>query len=114
MEATVNKVEISGFLGKDAEIRKFEKGRTLTSLSVATSESYKNQKGEWVSNTTWHNVTMWKSPDPEMVPHLKKGARVNVNGKLSTRKYTDKNGQTRYITEVIAGKIEVAKENILE
>lgn len=109
METTINKVEIQGFLGRDAEERTFESGRTLITLNVATNESYKNAKGEWITNTTWHNVTHWRTKkDEALMESLKKGALVSVVGKLNTRKYTDKQGQDRYITEVIAQKVEMA------
>lgn len=115
MEATVNRVEIQGFLGRDAEVKSFDSGRTLITLSVATNENFKNGKGEWVTNTTWHNITMWKNKKDESVDTLKKGALVAVTGKLNTRKYTDKQGQDRYITEVVASKIELAKvESVAE
>ena len=110
METTINKVEIQGFLGRDAEVRTFDSGRTLITLNMATNESYKNAKGEWVTNTTWHNVTHWRTKmDESLKEDLKKGALVNVNGKLNTRKYTDKEGKDRYITEVVASKVELAK-----
>ena len=108
METTFNKVELQGFLGRDAEIRTFDSGRTLVSLNVATNESYKNAQGEWVNNTSWHNVTQWRTKIDESVSaNFKKGARVSVVGKLNTRKYTDKQGQTKYITEVVAQKVEL-------
>lgn len=110
MEATtINKVEIQGFLGRDAEVKTFESGRTLINMSVATSETYKNNKGEWVTTTNWHNVAYWKSKKDENGQSLKKGEMVLVTGKLNTRKYTDKNGQERYITEVVAQKVEPVK-----
>ena len=109
MEKTVNKVEIQGFLGKDAEEKTFESGRTLISMSLATSESYKNKNDEWVNSTTWHNVTYWKNKKNENTDFLKKGELIAVIGKLNTRKYNDKSGVERYITEVLAHKIEQAK-----
>lgn len=109
METTINKVELQGFLGRDAETRTFESGRTLISFSMATNESYKNAKGEWVDNTTWHNVTHWVYGKDADYGFLKKGAMVSVSGKLNTRKYTDKGGQDRYITEVVALKVELPK-----
>jgi len=113
METTINKVEIQGFLGQDAEVRTFDSGRTLVTLRMATNESYKNAKGEWVTTATWHNVTHWRTKmDESLKDDLKKGALVNVHGKLNTRKYTDKEGKDRYITEVVASKIELAKVEV--
>ena len=108
METTksVNKVEIIGFLGKDAVIRTFKSGRTLINISVATSESYKNYQDEWITNTTWHNVALWKNKTDETHDFLKKGTKISVVGKLNNRKYTDKEGKDRYITEIVAQKIE--------
>ncbi|HCT29399.1 MAG TPA: single-stranded DNA-binding protein [Bacteroidales bacterium] len=112
METTINKVEIQGFLGRDAEVKTFDSGRTLVNMSVATNESFKNNKGEWVNSTSWHNVTYWKNKKDEMV-NFKKGELVFVTGKLSTRKYTDKSGQDKYITEVVAQKVELVKTDVL-
>lgn len=103
---TINKVEIQGFLGADAEEKTFESGRTLISMRIATDESYKNKKDEWITNTTWHNVTYWKNKKDENFNFLKKGELISVVGKLNTRKYIDKNGQDRYVTEVVAQKME--------
>jgi single-strand DNA-binding protein len=110
MEATsINKVELQGFLGRDAEVKTFESGRTLVSLSIATNETYKNTKGDWITSTSWHNVVYWKNKKDEPTDYLKKGEMVSVTGKLNTRKYTDKNGQEKYITEVVAQKMEQVK-----
>ena len=109
METTINKVELQGFLGRDAEVKSFESGRTLVSMSLATNESYKNNNGEWIKNTTWHNVTYWLYKKDESIDFLKKGEMVSITGKLNTRKYTDKNGQDKYITEVVAQNVEPVK-----
>jgi len=109
MEATVNRVEIKGFLGHDPEVKTFESGRTLVTLRMATNENFKNAKGDWITNTTWHNVTMWRNKEGEELDFLKKGALVAVTGKLNNRKYTDKLGQDRYITEIVAQKVEPVK-----
>jgi len=106
METTVNRVELKGYLGRDAEVKNLENGNSLISLRMATNESYKNAKGEWVTNTTWHSVSIWKKKIGEEVDLLKKGALVAVTGKLETRKYTDKLGQDRYITQVVAQGVE--------
>lgn len=106
----MNKVQLQGFLGQDAEVRTFDSGRTLISLRLATNESYKNSNGEWITNTTWHNVAHWRTKmDESLREDLKKGALITVNGKINTRKYTDKQGNDKYITEVVASKVELAK-----
>ena len=109
---TINKVEIQGFLGQDAEVKTFDSGRTLVNMSIATNESYKDKNDEWVNNTTWHNITYWKNKKDENTDFLKKGELVSVVGKLNTRKYTDKNDQERFVTEIVAFKIEPAKVEV--
>jgi single-strand DNA-binding protein len=109
---SVNKVELQGFLGRDAEVKTFESGRTLINMSVATDESYKNALGEWIKTTTWHNVIYWKNKKDESLEFLKKGEMVYVSGKLNARKYTDKNGLEKYITEVVAQKLEAVKSEV--
>ena len=99
---TINKVELQGFLGQDAEEKVFESGRTLVNIRLATNESYKNKEGEWVNNSIWHNVVYWKNKKDENLDFLKKGELVSVKGKLNSRKYTDKEGNEKYITEVVA------------
>jgi len=106
---TINKVEIQGLLGKDAEEKTFDSGRTLINMSIATSEGYKNSDGEWINTTTWHNVVYWKNKKDEDLSFLKKGEPVSIVGKLNNRKYTDKNGSEKYITEVVAYKINLVE-----
>lgn len=106
MKTSVNKVELNGFLGKDPEYRKLANGNTMMSFCIATDESYKDKNGEWVKNTTWHNVVQWKAPEENVRLLLKKGSRVAVEGKLRNNKYTDKNGDTRYSTDIISYSVE--------
>ena len=107
---TMNKVEIQGFLGQDAEEKTFESGRTLINMRIATNESYKNNDGEWINSTTWHNVVYWKNKKEESLDFLKKGELVSVTGKLNNRKYTDKSGNEKYITEVVAYKLNLVEQ----
>lgn len=109
METTVNRVELQGYLGRDAEVKKFDSGRALVTFSLATSESYKNSKGEWVNNTAWHNITLWQNGKKPDADYLKKGALVRIEGKLNTRKYTDREGKDRYVTEIVAQRAEPVK-----
>lgn len=109
---TMNKVEIQGFLGQNAEEKTFESGRTLISMNIATNENYKNKNDEWVTNTTWHNVAYWKNKKDEKLDFLKKGELISILGKLHTRKYNDKNDQERFVTEVVAYKIEQIKVEV--
>jgi len=98
----VNKVTLIGNLGKDPEIRRLETGAAVGKFSVATNESYKDKNGEWQTQTEWHDVVVWNSMAERAERDLKKGKLVYIEGKLTHRKYTDKNNIDRYITEVRA------------
>ena len=98
----INKVILIGNLGKDPEVRHLEGGSVVAKFSVATNENYKDKSGEWVTNTEWHNVVVWRNLAERAERDLKKGNQVYVEGKLSSRKWQDKNGIDRYTTEVIA------------
>jgi single-strand DNA-binding protein len=100
--AGVNKVTLVGNLGKDPEVKHLDNGRAVATFSMATSESYKNKEGEKITNTEWHNVVLW-SPIAEIAEkYLKKGNQTYIEGKLTTRRWEDKNGEIRYTTEVLA------------
>lgn len=96
----VNKVTLIGNLGRDPEIRRLETGAAVGKFPVATNESYKDKNGEWQTQTEWHDVVVWNAAAERAERDLKKGKLVYVEGKLTHRKYTDKNNVERYITEV--------------
>lgn len=95
-----NKVQLIGHLGMDPEVRTTETGRKMARMSIATNESYKNNKGEWVKETQWHNLIAWGKTAEAVERTLQKGKEVMIEGKLVHREYTDKTGQKRQITEV--------------
>ncbi|MBT7480828.1 MAG: single-stranded DNA-binding protein [Flavobacteriales bacterium] len=103
--AGVNKVILVGNLGKDPEIRHLDTGVAVANFSLATTESYKNKSGERVSNTEWHNVVLWRGLAELAEKYLKKGNSVYIEGKIRTRKWEDKEGNTRYSTDIIADKM---------
>lgn len=96
-----NTVHLVGNLGKDVQISTFESGKKKASFSLATNESFKNLKGEMVTNTTWHNVVAWGNL-ADQIAGLTKGNKVEIRGSLSNRSYVDKEGQKKYITEIVA------------
>ncbi|NNE26837.1 MAG: single-stranded DNA-binding protein [Saprospiraceae bacterium] len=98
----INKVTLIGHLGKDPEVRTLENGAVVARFSVATNENYKDKNGEWQSITEWHNVVAWRNLASRAERDLKKGSLVYVEGKLSTRKWQDQNGNDRYNTDVVA------------
>lgn len=98
----VNKVILVGNLGKDPEMRYLENGRTKASFTLATNDSYKNKEGEKVITTEWHNVVVWSPLAKVAEQYLQKGKQVYIEGRLTSRSYTDKEGQAKHITEVVA------------
>src|SRR5436190_24103643 len=103
MSISLNKAEIIGNLGKDPEIRSFENGGRAAHLTVATSESWKDKAtGERKERTEWHRVSIMSEGLVIVAEkYLKKGAKVYIEGKLETRKWSDKDNQERYTTEIV-------------
>ena len=99
--AGVNKVILVGNLGKDPEVKYLDNGVAVANFSLATTESYKNKEGERVSQTEWHNVVLWRGLAEVAEKYLKKGSSVYIEGKIKTRKWEDKEGITRYSTEIL-------------
>ena len=102
MNTVRNRVQLVGNLGATPEVKNLENGNKVARFSVATSENYLNKKGEKISATHWHNVVAWGKLAGIAENILKKGNEVVVDGKLSSRSYTAKDGSKKYITEVIA------------
>ncbi len=100
MNALRNKVQLIGNLGNDPEIINLEGGSKLAKFSIATNETYKNAKGEKVTDTQWHNVVAWGKTAEIVENYLNKGNEVAVEGKLTHRSYETKEGEKRYITEI--------------
>lgn len=100
MNAIRNKVQLIGNLGKDPEVVQLENGGKLAKFSLATNESYKNNKGERITETQWHNVVAWGKLAEIVENYLTKGKEVAVEGKLTHRSYETKEGEKRYVTEV--------------
>lgn len=100
MAGGVNKVILIGNLGADPEVRTLTSGAKVARLRIATSESYTNREGERVTNTEWHSVNLWRGLAEVAEKYLKTGNTIYVEGKLRTRSYDDKEGITRYVTEI--------------
>lgn len=106
MAGTVNKVILIGNLGKDPEVRRLENGTVVASFPIATSESYTDkQTNERREITDWHNIVVWRGLAEIVEKYLKKGSKVYIEGKLKSRSYQDKDGVTKYITEVVADEL---------
>ena len=100
--AGVNRVILIGNLGKDQEVMTLDNGVKFANITVATNESYKDKEGNWVEQTEWHRVVLWRWLTEK---NLIKGDQVYIEGKLRTRSWDDKDGNKRYTTEVVAEKI---------
>ncbi len=105
MYALKNKVQLIGNLGAAPEVKTMESGKKMVRFSVATSETYKNSKGERVKETQWHNVVAWGQVAEIANKYLTKGKEVAIEGKLISRNYIDKAGIKKYITEVHANEL---------
>ena len=103
MAGSVNKVILVGNLGGDPEVRTMQSGDRVANFSLATSESWKDkQSGQRQERTQWHKVVVYNQPLVNVAEqYLKKGAKVYVEGQVETRKYTDRDGQEKYITEIV-------------
>ena len=104
MAFSLNKIMLIGNLGKDAETRFTTNNVSITTFSLATSHSYKGKDGNWINETTWHNIKSF-SLSEYFKEALKKGKKVYVEGRLTKREYTDKDGVKRYMTEVLSERI---------
>jgi single-strand DNA-binding protein len=96
-----NKVQLIGNLGMDPEVKTLDSGKQMVRFSLATNETYKNAKGERVTETQWHNLVAWGKTAGLAGDYLKKGSEVAVEGKLVSRSYNDQEGTKKFITEIV-------------
>ena len=101
----LNKVMLIGNLGKDPEVQTLEGNIKVAKFSLATTESYKDDKGQTHSNTEWHSVVVWRGLADLAEKYMRKGSTVYIEGKNRTRSYDDKQGTKRYVTEVVGDQI---------
>jgi single-strand DNA-binding protein len=95
-----NSVQLIGNLGVNPEVKEVANGSKMARFSLATSDTYKNQKGEKVTETQWHNLIIWGSQVEVAEKYLKKGSRIAVEGKLETTSYESKDGIKKYFTQI--------------
>jgi len=105
MNAMKNRVQLIGNVGNDPEIKNFDGGKKVAHLNIATNDSYKNEKGEKVEQTEWHRVVAWGKTAEIIEKFVTKGIQIALEGKLTNRSYDDKNGEKRYITEVVVSEV---------
>lgn len=99
----VNKAILLGRLGRDPELKYTPGGKAVCSFSLATTERWTTQDGQKKENTTWHNIVAWGKPAEIMKEYLRKGSEVFIEGRIDNRSWEDKDGNKRYISEVVVG-----------
>ncbi len=105
MSTLRNKVQLIGNLGNDPEIITLESGQKLAKFSLATNESYKDANGEKQTKTDWHNLIAWGKTADIVEKYITKGKEIAIEGKLTNRSYETKEGEKRYVTEVVVSEI---------
>jgi single-strand DNA-binding protein len=105
MNAMKNKVQLIGHVGNDPEIKNLDGGKKVANLTIATNDSYKNDKGEKVEQTEWHKMVAWGKTADLIEKYVTKGLQIGIEGKLTHRSYDDKNGEKRYITEIVVNEL---------
>jgi len=105
MNALRNRVNLIGNLGQDPEMKTLESGKKVANFTLATKEDFKNSDGQKVSETTWHNIVAWNGLAEIASKYLKKGKEVAVEGRIVYKTYEDKQGVTKYFTEIVLNDI---------
>ena len=100
-----NSVQLIGHVGQEPEIKNLEAGKKLANISIATNEVYYKENGDKVEKTEWHRVTAWGKTAEIIEKYVTKGKEVAIEGKLTHRSYEDKEGNKRYVTEVVVNEI---------
>jgi single-strand DNA-binding protein len=100
-----NSVRLVGFLGSDPEVKVVANNKKVARVSIATNDYHKNEKGETVEETQWHNLVMWEKTASLAESYLHKGSEISIEGQLKSRVYTDKAGVKKYFTEVLVNDV---------
>lgn len=103
----LNKVLLIGNVGKDPEIRHLETGASVATITLATSERFKDRSGEQKEVTEWHTIVAWRQLADLAANYIRKGSQIYVEGKLRTRNWDDQNGVKHYVTEIVADSIQL-------
>jgi single-strand DNA-binding protein len=105
MSTLKNRVQLIGNVGQGPTITNLESGKKVARLSLATNENYKNSNGEKQTDTNWHTIVAWGKTAEIIEKYVSKGKEIAIEGKLTSRSYETKEGEKRYVTEVIANEI---------
>lgn len=101
MSRSLNKVQLIGNVGRDPEIRFTKDGSPIANMSIATSDTWKDKQGQKQEKTEWHRIVVFGKLAEIIQKYVNKGDKLFIEGKLQTKKWTDKNGQDRYTTEIV-------------
>jgi single-strand DNA-binding protein len=104
----MNRAILYGNVGKDADTKHLESGKVIAKFSLATNKSYTNQSGEKITETQWHNIVCWGKTAETADKWIKKGSSIIVEGEIQYRQYDDKDGVTKYITEIVCDRFHFA------
>ncbi len=104
-----NRVNLIGNLGMDPQVRETSNGKKMAKFTMATSETYRNSKGDKVTETQWHNIVAWGNQATYVEKYMEKGQQVAIEGKLTHREYKDTKGEKRFITEIVVHEILILK-----
>jgi single-strand DNA-binding protein len=105
MNAMKNTVQLIGHVGQEPEIKTFDGGKKVANITLATNDVYYKENGDKVEQTEWHKVVAWGKTADIIEKYVTKGKEIAIEGKLTHRSYDDKNGEKRYITEVVANEV---------
>ncbi|HNR27018.1 MAG TPA: single-stranded DNA-binding protein [Bacteroidales bacterium] len=103
----LNKVMLIGNVGKDPEVRHLESGVSVTTLTLATTERFKDRNGEMKEQTEWHNVVLWRNLADIAERFVRKGSQIYIEGKIRSRSWEDQSGQKKYTTEIVADSMQL-------
>ncbi|MFD2517574.1 single-stranded DNA-binding protein [Salinimicrobium flavum] len=110
MNTLKNNVQLTGNVGRAPEILIFGSGKKMARFSIATRETYRNHLGEKVTDTHWHNIVAWGKMAEMVEKEVPKGLEIEIQGKLSSRSYEDKEGVKRHITEVVCRELQLIEK----
>ena len=100
-----NRVQLIGRVGQDPEVKNLEGGKKVTTITIATNDVYYKDNGDKVEQTEWHRVTAWGKTAEIIEKYVTKGKEIAIEGKLTHRSYEDKNGEKRYVTDIVVNEV---------
>ncbi len=100
-----NRVQLIGRVGQDPEVKNLEGGKKVATITIATNDTYYKDNGDKVEQTEWHRVTAWGKTAEIIEKYVTKGKEIAIEGKLTHRTYEDKNGEKRYVTDIVANEV---------